>query len=597
MKGRKWILVCMVILLAGWTGCSRNNQPGPRSTQDLPREAPNAYPNSNTLELTPVQESLVARIQQEGGLQAAVLRREEVTSTIINARTNPTMPAIRRFNLLLLDEISRLLSLPVTINEIGITEVFGKDGVIPKDVRSNPLISYTPDVFLNNHILVGSVTPLPWRTRLMGFVPVVPSHVVVLAREEFTGTRVSELGSLGMVIPPGSSYMEYYNRLSEIHGFEPNLRIAGEDFVQQVLDGRADATLTDAIEAVGQLRLHSGLTMLEGVTNIQYESWAVPKDALELNNLIRQALDHLKRAGLFDQLFLRSFGFDLKTYHMMIGFRPEDDVSQLSLTLEELDYIQGLQSRGGIRYATMVNPEGYLPREDGSITGFDYNLAISMARVLGLDWQFIVLPDIQAFFTHDGEFDPRVMQGAGVSYTPDIFRRADVLVAPFAVNEWRQRLARFITLYPAGIAIVGSHAQDIREFTDLEGLRVALPPGGFQEPLLEQLGAEHGFSVEYVYYPAEQDVFALLRAGRADVTIDGTVFLARGMQEIQGLSIAPLSLSLVPVGWAVAPENTILAGIIEKFLQLSLSTGSFNRFWTEAQGVDFDYYLRLVSGT
>ena len=107
--------------------------------------------------------------------------------------------------------------------------------------------------------------------------------------------------------------------------------------------------------------------------------------------------------------------------------------------------------------------------------------------------------------------------------------------------------------------------------------------------------AEKGFSVVFAYMQSTDDPLDFVKSGNADYLIDGAVYMARGMRNLEGLSVSPVKIDLVTIGWAVRKDNNLLKSILEKFIDKSLFDGSFGRLWKENSGVDFDYYLKLVT--
>jgi ABC-type amino acid transport substrate-binding protein len=258
----------------------------------------------------------------------------------------------------------------------------------------------------------------------------------------------------------------------------------------------------------------------------------------------------------------------------------------------ELAYLDELGSV--IAFGSSESELSYEVQDDGSIIGFDYHYARAFAEALGKEARFVLVQSIPEFFMKDGVFDAAVITDTSIRYTPDLFDQVQILASPFAINEWRQRLMTMIPLFPVGVVLIGKDAGEITSFDQLDGTSIAVRAGDFQIPFLNDISATYDIDIEMRIYEETEDVFSLVRDDFADYTIDGSIFLAQGMQELEDLEASPLTLSLIPVGWGIASENGAMASIFEKFVSYSLEEGLLGEIWTEQMGVDFDFYLNLV---
>ncbi|AHC14291.1 substrate-binding periplasmic protein [Salinispira pacifica] len=261
----------------------------------------------------------------------------------------------------------------------------------------------------------------------------------------------------------------------------------------------------------------------------------------------------------------------------------------------ERAYLSRLQDAGEIRFAVINAPESYYMDENGEYRGFDYVYAGVFAEMLGVSAEFYEQEQITDFFARNGKFDSSIISKPEISYVPDLMDDVDVYAAPFGINEWRRRLVSMTPFFPVGVVMIGPEASGIESYNDLDGLAAAVRPGDFQIPMLQSIMEEHGVSIRLIEYEADEDVFTVLREGRADITIDGSLFLARTVQELGDMQVSPLTLSLVPVGWAVDPREEELTSILEKFVAYTLENGTFATVWEREMGMNFDYYLDLVS--
>ena len=106
---------------------------------------------------------------------------------------------------------------------------------------------------------------------------------------------------------------------------------------------------------------------------------------------------------------------------------------------------------------------------------------------------------------------------------------------------------------------------------------------------------EH-FKVQLVYLDPKMDSLDAIISGKADLTLDGALFLASGMKKIQEgkLTVSPIKIGSGAVAWAVAADNLAMASIVKKYLTNIQSDGTFARIFKEEKGIDFNFYLELI---
>ena len=555
----------------------------------LRRPYANLSPEQFLDSLSEQELQLIREIDARGGLRAAVGLRSL-------AADQGGQDGFRSFQIGLYRAVAELLGLDASTEAVEIVDLIGIDGRIPDEVLGDPAYRYDPPLLENYDLGVVALTPLPWRMKLFRYVPILANQVFIVGRTQHQGLGADEMRKLRFAVPENSSFINSYEDFIDGYEEAPGLVVVGKnnDVLPMVRDGIVDATLIDGIEFLSQLREFPSLAPLEVASSHHYLGWITSRNSDLLAQVLAKAIGFLYQSGSYNRIFAESFPMDYLQYEKFIGLFPGQQIHELILSVEELNYIDRLRQGGALPIAVQNSPESYRV-ENGQVLGFDYGLAVDLAKILGLEPEIRLIDDVEDYFTRDGVYDPSVASDPSIRYTPDLFEQVEIFAAPFAVNEWRSRLLRFVPLHPAGIVLMGIDAENITNYQQLADSRIAVVSGGFQEQLTKDLMERHGFQAELVYYSeSAEDVFSVLRSDRADYTIDGSLFIARGMEEGDEFTVSPLKLSVVTVAWAVAPENRILEGILRKFVDLSLSTGSFQKRFQEGLGVDFDFYLQLT---
>lgn len=253
-----------------------------------------------------------------------------------------------------------------------------------------------------------------------------------------------------------------------------------------------------------------------------------------------------------------------------------------------------LRARGTLTVALREGDESYKVQPDGTIQGFDYYYAEAFANALGIPLKTTIVQEIADFYAQETGFDPAVMSDENLSYQPALFNQVDVLAAPFAINAWRERLSAMVPFFPVGLGIIGRNVGNVERYTDLDGLSAAIAPGDYLGPFLSDIEQQHDIDIEFREY-TESNVYDLLIEGFADFSVDGSLFLARRLNQLNELEVAPLKLSLVSVGWAVDLNDTAMQAILPLFVAYTYESGIMHQLWIEQMGVDFDFYLSITS--
>lgn len=532
----------------------------------------------------PDEQRYIQEINARGGLRAA--------------NVDAAMTANSLFHSDLFKSFAQWLGVKSSIGLVTSLELFGDGKQIPPGVQDNPSVSFTPKIFEKSDLVIGSLTIMPWRTKLMGFAPIIPNAAVLVVRKTSGINSLGALAGKRVLVPRNSSLDAMLGDIEKTRGISVK-RVYTDltsPYLEELNQGAADATIADALDAFTQSRQLTNLGILEPVSDVHYLCWSVKKGNSVLLGLLDTYLREATRDGTFARLVLKNLKVALPDYFALIGFRNSQQVHQLLLTAEERAYLDKLRAKGSLTIATTRSEDSYMPAPDGSIKGFDYHMARDLAATLGLSLELVVQTEVSQYFTRNGVFDKAVTTDASISYVPDLFKKVDLYAAPFAMNAWRQRLTLMIPVHPYSSVFLGRNGDKIKTYKDMDGKRFALLQGGFQESIMTDLMAKEGFKVQMVYHDPKTDSLAYIISGKADFTLDGALFLASGMKIIKEgkLTVSPVKIGGGTVAWAVAPDNVLLASIIKKYLASSQSDGTFGRIFKQEKGIDFNFYLELI---
>lgn len=540
---------------------------------------------------SPEQTAFIEEVRARGGLKVAV---HEIPSAY--DRDSSGRP--EGFAHSLSVDFAAYLGVPVEFGETSFEDVFGTGGVLPPGYDSNPDVVYQPDVFASYDMVASNLSILPWRLKLMDMVPFVPNTIVLVVPRGSDVTTIKDLNGLSVGVPSGTAYQAAMNSIMMTDDVRPEVVAIpfDVDLLGEVSAGHVDAVLIDSLQLFSSLSKYPELVPAFPVSDLHYLAWGVKKGNDVLESLLLDFFDQSRVSGKMAEDFNKSMGFTLGEYYGLIGFSEAKEIYRYNLTLEERRYIDDLRKRGSMRFATIESPETYEPQENGTIKGLDYHLAALFCHILGVDFDLTVVENPIELFSKDGKFDPAVASDPDIAYDPDIFETNDVIAAPLSIVPWREKLMSFVPTVPVGQVIAGKRAEDITTYADMDGMSVAVLEGSYQQTLLLDLMKREGFTVRFVFMNTDDDPLEYVREGKADLSIDGGIYLARGIEGgLEGITVSPLKPDLVTIGWAVRKDNRLLRSILGKFVDTALNDGTFARIWEENMGVNFEFYLDLIS--
>jgi len=492
-------------------------------------------------------------------------------------------------------EFADFLDIDFKIQTVLFSELFSKDGAIPDRIKTDPAYTYDPDIFNKADLNVSFLTILPWRQQIMDMIPYLPAKEMFVSRADNPIRELTDLEGKIIGYGIGSSYehtlLQINNRLNnsltlKSFPFEENI-------LKDISEGSIDGTVLDLQNLLISLQNYPNLVAELPASDIEHVAWGVKKGNNILAGIIQKFFKYTHEAGIMDGLFKKNYNVQIEKYYSLIEYDGVE-LYQLDLTQSEIKWLEKKRETGKIIIGTISAEDIYKVEDDGTINGFDYYLAKNFAQTLGLKLEVQLQEDITSFFSKDGVFDNRVVTDPTIIYTPDLLNKVDIYAAPFTILPWREKLLKTVPMMPMGQVLAGRVGEEIDDIIKLDGKKLAVIPGSYQETLITEIMKEKNFSVEFSYMETYDDPLNFVKDRKADYVIDGAVYVAKGMKNLDGIVVSPIKFDRLSVGWPVRRDNIELITILEKYFNKSLDNGVFRRLWKEANGVDFDYYLNLI---
>jgi membrane-bound lytic murein transglycosylase MltF len=119
----------------------------------------------------------------------------------------------------------------------------------------------------------------------------------------------------------------------------------------------------------------------------------------------------------------------------------------------------------------------YVGMTKDDLDNINYPLALEFARYLNVE---LVLVEIEweDAFMKNGKIPDDVETNPLQAYSPDIFKKVDIICSTFTIIEWRKKLFDFAkTLHSAEMMVALNDKSAVNDFSDLKGKSIALMKG------------------------------------------------------------------------------------------------------------------------
>ncbi|MFT7562353.1 MAG: membrane-bound lytic murein transglycosylase MltF [Flavobacteriales bacterium] len=111
---------------------------------------------------------------------------------------------------------------------------------------------------------------------------------------------------------------------------------------------------------------------------------------------------------------------------------------------------------------------------------------------------------------------------------------------------------------------------------------------------LERLKKTANISFSYTLTDNFDELDKLVSQGRADFTVYDSDRAFAALKNYPNLTIAwPISDTQM-MGWAIHKNNTVLKGILDKYINYAQETAILDKYWKRSYGVSFVEYLKIL---
>jgi len=266
---------------------------------------------------------------------------------------------------------------------------------------------------------------------------------------------------------------------------------------------------------------------------------------------------------------------------------------KISFTKEEESAISVLKKREFIVAATRKNDLIGENEKKNTLESFNYRVLKEVADILGVDLK-IEYVEMESFFAKEGHDIKKVISGEDSGYTPDIFKRADIIIGNLTVTEWRKKLIEFIEITPNRQILVVKKEMKIGGIKELNGKKFVTVKYTTMENTMKELEKKYNISVEYIYTDKLIEMEKYVEEGEADFTIDDAISAVMYIKMSDELKIMFPVSSIEYIGWGVSRENKELASVISKCIKKLEQKGKLGKEWVKFYGIGISEYNKMI---
>ncbi len=237
----------------------------------------------------------------------------------------------------------------------------------------------------------------------------------------------------------------------------------------------------------------------------------------------------------------------------------------------------------------------YVAFEHTDINTINYPLAYEFAKYLKLDLVEVII-DWDELFSHNGVRPGDLETNPDYHYTPDVFKKADIVCSTISILEWRKKLFDFAeTLKSAELLVMRKDAAIPGDLDGLKNMKIALMDGTSFVTHLSAINEKIGGGIRMIKTATTDDSKSLLLQGKADGVIldadDALLFRKNHPDEVK--IVFPIS-KISNSAWAV-PKGNRLKDEVENFFRTISSNGVLNRIFYQKFGEKYSVFAENIN--
>ena len=265
--------------------------------------------------LTGEEEEYVRTLRERGGLKVAISNEPSIYEVLADG-------SVVGIHYSMVLHLAWLLELPVELVPVYFNRFFSLNGEVPERVKTDPGYSYTPDLLREVDFYAGAFSSLPWREKILHFIPVFHSRLIFITRRGGEIHSPEDLRGKRVALIANTSYQDWFEKLD---GVDPaNVEyidsLTGMETIAMVARGDADVTISDANLAIAQIREFPDLNVTVAGREIETLCWAAAKGNEPMISILEKFMALIQSNGLFEDFWFDFYGISTVNYLDLIGF-------------------------------------------------------------------------------------------------------------------------------------------------------------------------------------------------------------------------------------------------------------------------------------
>jgi len=188
----------------------------------------------------------------------------------------------------------------------------------------------------------------------------------------------------------------------------------------------------------------------------------------------------------------------------------------------------------------------------------NYPLAEEFAKYLDVKMVSVTI-DWDESFSLAGKIPGDIETNNNLRYTPDAFKKVDIICSTFSLLEWRARLFDFAkTLYSAELLLISRNSEPPKDYNSLKGKTIAYMHGTSFEGHISEINQKINGGIKLRSVKTDDDSKKLLSEGNVyGIILDADEALNFNAQNNNRFQIAFPVSPVTNSAWAVEKGNKL----------------------------------------
>ncbi|PKI13225.1 transporter substrate-binding domain-containing protein [Colwellia sp. 12G3] len=269
-------------------------------------------------------------------------------------------------------------------------------------------------------------------------------------------------------------------------------------------------------------------------------------------------------------------------------------IEGVNWTREEVAYIKAMNQKGSITIATKISTAVYVPHEDGSHSGFHYNVLEEFANLVGIKIESKIVT-WNDYFYKQGEDLARVKVDSNYAYVPALIEEVDLYIDGITALAWREKMFDIVKYVPSRQMLIARVDNKPEQISALNNKSCVMVSNTSMERNLEKIKKRNNIDFNCITTDNFDRMDKMVSQGQVDFTVYDSDRAFAALKNFNNLTILwPIS-DVQFMGWAINKKNKILKGILEKYIKYAQENAILDKYWQLSYGVTFVEYMKVLN--